>query len=325
LNKFFDPILFWFGFERTTAASLTPELEGEIPAPEDNVAKEQADGAFFMVAGAFFFSLMGLLVKTVGERIPIQEIVLVRAVFTFSLSYLALRQLGVPAWGQKSQRLLLVARGIVGFIALSGFYYSVVHMPLANATVVQYTNPIFAALFAVPVLRERITARDLLALLVSIFGVLLIAQPSFLIKGFEFDPNVLPVAIGLAGALGSGAAYVLVRKLSKSGEHPMVIVFYFALVSVVCSIPTSMTNIIWPAPLDWTILIGVGITTQLGQVSITRGLSRLKAARASAIGYLQIVFATIWGAIFFSQVPELATVIGAALIVGSNLVAAKKT
>lgn len=300
---------------------MTPELEGEIPAPEDGVAKEQADGAFFMVAGAFFFSLMGLLVKTVGERIPIQEIVLVRAVFTFTLSYLALRQLGVSPWGQ--QRILLIARGVVGFIALSGFYYSVVHMSLANATVVQYTNPIFAALFAVPVLRERIAARDLIALLVSIFGVLLIAQPSFLFHGGDGDKNLLPVAIGLVGAVGSGAAYVLVRKLSKI-EHPMVIVFYFALVSVILSIPTSAANIIWPTLLEWTIMVGIGITTQLGQVSITRGLSRLKAARASAIGYLQIVFATIWGAIFFSQMPELATVCGAALIVGSNLVAAKK-
>ena len=322
MKKFFDPILYWFGFERSSAASMTPELEGEIPAPEENVAKEQADGAFFMVAGAFFFSLMGLLVKTVGERIPIQEIVLVRAVFTFTLSYLALRQLEVSPWGQR--RAMLLGRGIVGFIALSGFYYSVVHMPLASATVVQYTNPIFAALFAVPVLRERITARDFIALIVSIFGVLLIAQPSFLVRGFEVDQNLLPVAIGLTGAVGSGAAYVLVRKLSKSGEHPMVIVFYFALVSVVLSIPTSVANIVWPTLLEWTIMIGVGITTQLGQVSITRGLSRLKAARASAIGYLQIVFATIWGAIFFSQIPEVATICGAALIVGSNLVAARR-
>ncbi|HEU0054714.1 MAG TPA: EamA family transporter, partial [Longimicrobium sp.] len=79
-----------------------------------------------------------------------------------------------------------------------------------------------------------------------------------------------------------------------------------------------------PTPKEWAVLLGVGISTQLGQVAITRGLHLERAGRATATGYLQIVFAALWGALFFSELPDMGTVIGAALIVGSTLLLARR-
>lgn len=355
-------IFYWLGYEPASAASLTPELEGEVPAegspPADlhqasgahspegaydqTGANDQGEarvrpgeitsaagrspsqpqsGMLLMATGALFFSLMSLCVKVAGERLPSQEIVLVRALFTLAISYLMLRATRTRPWGNHPR--LLIGRGIVGFIGLSGFYYSVVNLPLADATVIQYTNPIFAALLAVPILGERMRMREVLAFFGCMAGVLLMAQPSFLIPGMTANLQPAAVAVGVMGALGSGSAYVLVRKL-RDLEHPTVIVFYFALVSVVLALPAAVVGALWPTPQEWLILIGVGLTTQLGQVSITRGLSLEKAGRATAVGYLQIVFAMIWSILFLSVWPNLGTMCGAVLIVASTVFMARK-
>ena len=276
-------------------------------------------GVRYMAAGAFFFSLMSLLVKVAGQRLPSQEVVLARAVVTLVLSVWAVRRAKIPAWGNNRPRLLL--RGVAGFLALSAFYYSLVHLPLADSTVIQYTNPVWAALFAVPVLGERMRAREVVCVLASMTGVVVAAHPSFLFGG---GPALDPVAvgIGLAGAMCSGAAYVTVRSL-RGREHPLVIVFYFSLVATIAAAPIALPTAVWPRGMEWLVLLGVGVTTQLGQVAITRGLHLERAGRATATGYLQIVFAALWGALFFAEVPDAGTVAGAALIVGGTLALAR--
>ena len=307
------------------AVPETPELEGMAaeaePGEEGAQPPRFSAGVRYMAAGAFFFSLMSLLVKIAGRRLPSQEVVLVRAVITLALSVWALRRAGVPMWG--SDRPRLVARGIVGFLALSGFYYSVVHLPLADATVIQYTNPVFAALLAVPVLGERLRGREVLTVLACMLGVVVATRPTFLFGHGEGALDPVAVGVGLAAAVFSAGAYVTVRSL-RGREHPLVIVFYFALVSTVAALPTALPGAIMPTPVEWLVLLGVGVTTQLGQVAITRGLHLERAGRATATAYLQIVFAALWGALFFADLPDAGTVVGAAMIVGSTLALARR-
>jgi drug/metabolite transporter (DMT)-like permease len=268
-------------------------------------------GIAYMVAGAFFFSLMSLLVK-LASRLPSHEIVLVRALITLALSAAPLWWAGRDMFGHR--RALLAARGAVGFVGLYSFYWVIARLSLADATVLQYTNPIFAAVRAVPLLGERLRAAELIAMAVSLLGVVLVARPSFLFGGTGLDP--VPVVVGLLGAVGSAAAYVLVRRL-RATEDPAVVVFWFALVSVVLSAPAAFLRLVTPTALEWVVLLGVGITTQLGQIFLTRGLHHERAGRATAIGYVQVVFAMAWGALFFGELPSATTLAGAALVVGS--------
>jgi drug/metabolite transporter (DMT)-like permease len=272
-----------------------------------------------MALGAFWFSLMSLLVKVAGERLPSQEIVLVRAAITFVLSYLLVRRTGVNIWGKN--RRLLVLRGLLGFTALSCFYYSLVHLPLAEASIIQYTNPIFTAILAALLLREHMGRWDVGGVLVSFLGVLLIARPGLL---FGASSQLSPLAVGLAltGALCSAGAYVTIRKMT--GEHPLVIVFYLPLVTLVATVPIAAPSLIWPTPIEWLVLAGVGITTQIAQVYMTRGLQMERAGRATAVGYLQVVFAAIWGALFFAEFPDGWSLVGGALILGSTLLLAER-
>lgn len=277
-------------------------------------------GLRYMAGGAFFFSIMSLLVKLAGQRLPSQEVVLVRAIITLALSYWAVRRAGERLRGHNQR--LLVTRGVLGFIALSGFYYAVVHLPLADATVIQYTNPVYASLLAVPFLGERLRVRELVSVATSLAGVVLVMRPSLLFGSHTGTLDPRAVAFGLLGAVASGGAYVIVRRL-RATEHPLVIIFYFAAVSVVGSAPLGLWSALWPTPAEWLLLLGVGVTTQLGQVCITHGLYLERAGRATAVGYLQIVFAALWGALFFADLPDLATGAGALLIVGSTLLLAR--
>lgn len=314
------------GREHDDAVIATPELEGEVPLEEAESEEPRPGftiplGMRYMAAGALFFSVMSLLVKFAGQRLPSQQIVMARAFVTLGLSIWAVRRAGVSPWGNR--RGLLLVRGVVGFVALSAFYHSVVHLPLADATVIQYTNPVYAVLFAVPFLGERLRLREVLSVVVSLAGVAVVMRPGFLFgEGATLPPVV--VGIGLAGAVCSAAAYVTVRKLGAT-EHPAVIVFYFALVSTVGSVPTALPGALWPTPTEWLVLLAVGVFTQAGQVAITHGLRMERAGRATATGYLQIVFAALWGVLFFSERPDVATWLGAGLIVVSTLALARKS
>lgn len=299
-----------------------PELEGAVVEADTRSAGAPPGdrwavplGLRYMALGALAFSVMSLLVKVVGQRLPSQEIVFFRAVVTLVLSYWGVRAARVDAWG--TNRRLLVLRGLIGFVALSAFYYAVIHLPLADATVIQYTNPVFATLLATRALGERLRLREVGTLVVSMVGVVIVTRPSFLFGGESALP-LLAAGIGLVGAVASGTAYVSVRKL-RATEHPMVIVFYFALVSVICSMPLAAPGALLPTPTEWVLLLAIGATTHVGQVAITRGLHMERAGRATAVGYLQIVFAATWGALAFGDHPDVSTILGALLIVASTL------
>lgn len=271
-------------------------------------------GLQYMVAGAFFFSIMSLLVKVSGQRLPSQEIVLARSLVMAVLCWLLLRRSAIEPWG--TRRGLLVLRGLLGFGALSCFYYGVVHLPLADATVIQYTNAIFTSIFAVFVLRERLHRRELVCLLLTILGVLVVARPSFLFGGAPRLP-ALPLLVALAGACFSGAAYVTVRKLE--GEHHLVVILYFSLIGTAGALPAVARSGLLPTVAEWLLLLGVGLTTLAGQICITKGLHLERAARASSAGLVQVVFAAALGAVFFNEWPDRFALLGAGLIVGSIL------
>jgi drug/metabolite transporter (DMT)-like permease len=272
-----------------------------------------------MAIGAFWFSIMSLLVKVAGRRLPSMEVVFFRGLITLVISWVALRHAGVAPFG--TQRRLLIARGVLGTIALSCFYFSVIHLPLAEATVIQYTNPVFATLLAAWWLRERAGRAEVFALVLSLIGVLCIARPSVLFGQPVADIRPAYVLIALLGAMCSGAAYVLVRRMGVR-EHRLVVVFYLPLLTVPMVLPFALMDWTWPRGMEWLALLGIGATTQLAQVNMTRGLQLESSARATTVGYLQIVFATLWGAVLLSEIPDAWSILGGLVIViGSVLLA----
>ncbi len=227
-----------------------------------------------------------------------------------------LRKEGISPWGKN--RILLLIRGLIGTAALFCIFEALAALPLASATIIQYTYPTFTAIGAWVLLGEKIRSRIILAILLGWVGI------SLVVKAVETETylNKVPtvsIIIALIGAILTALAYVCVRKLSNN-EHPLVIVHYFPLVSIPITLPFVLANGVMPLGIEWIWLLGVGILTQLGQVYITKGLSLLTASHATSISYAQVLFATIWGALLFSEPISNGIIIGGLCILGSTII-----
>ena len=267
-----------------------------------------------MILSAFAFSVMSLFVKAVGQQgIPVLEIVAARSVVSLLISYITLKRLGIAPLGNR--KLLLFTRGLVGFLALNCVFYAITHLPLAQATVLQYLHPMFTAALAVFFLNERPTKATLICIALSFAGLLMVVQPGYIFSQAPSEIKQLAISIAVAGAFGSATAYILVRKLSAS-EHPLVIVMYFPLISLPVSMVLLWNDFVMPQGITWLYLLAIGVTTQVGQVALTKAMQTETASRATSFAYLQVVFAIILGVLFYREIPSISTLIGASLIIG---------
>jgi len=238
------------------------------------------------------------------------QIIFVRALVSVVLSLWDLRRVGVNPLGHR--RGLLLARGLSGFLALMGVFYALMHLPLAQATVLQYLHPVFTALLAFFFLWERPSAATLCCVLLSLIGLGYMVSP-YWASTASLDGSHLALLAGLGGAFGSGVAYTLVRKLIAT-EHPSVIVLYFPLVCIPGTLMLGAGDFIWPTATGWLILAGIGCFTQLGQVALTKAMQWDSASRATSLSYIQILFAGALGWCFFAETPTMTTLIGSGFI-----------
>ncbi len=265
-----------------------------------------------MLLSALGFALMAACVKLVATHgIPFLEIVAARALVSLLISYLDVRRKGLSPWG--THRRLLFARGAVGALALFCVYYAVITLPLAEATLLQYTHPVFTALLALLLLRESLHVSTVVSIVLSIAGLFVMVNPG-LVGG---DASTLPrtgVLVALAGAFGSAVAYVIVRRLSTL-EDASVIIFYFPLVALPLSAALLGDNFVMPDAEALVLLLLVGVFTQVGQVGLTLAMRHETAGKAAAYSYVQVLFATLFGWLVFAEVPSVWTWAGGALII----------
>jgi drug/metabolite transporter (DMT)-like permease len=269
-----------------------------------------------MIGAAAAFSVMAVLVKLAGQRLPAPQIVLVRVVLTLALSYLLIRRAGVTPWGHDRRRLVL--RGALGFAALSLYYLAITRLALADATTIHQAAPVVTAVVAAVTLGERTGPSGWAALGLGLIGTVVVARPVGLWHG-EVDGVGVLAAVG--SAVCAGVVYATVRQLAQR-EHALVIVFYFPLVALPLALPWALPVWVAPTPLEWLVLLGVAVATQLGQVLLTMGLAREPAGRATAVGYLQVVFAAGWG-LAFAEVPPWTSLLGAGLILAGVALASR--
>ena len=268
---------------------------------------------------ALSFALMAALVKEAGQLgIPLLQIIFVRAVISVVLSLADIRRARVHPLGHR--RVLLLGRGVSGFLALTGVFYALIHLSMAQATVLQYLHPVFTALLAFLFLAERPTTATIACIVLSLLGLACIVSPYW--RGPDnAGVSFWPVVAGLAGAFGSGVAYTLVRKLVAT-EHPSVIVLYFPLVCLPGALLLGGGDFIWPTVTGWWVLLGVGCFTQFGQLALTKAMQLDAASRVTSLSYVQIIFAAVLGWLFFGEIPTQTTLLGGGLILLGAVVSA---
>lgn len=271
-------------------------------------------GYAFMVGSSLCFALMGALVKLASETLPFQEVTFFRAFGGLVLiaGWMLLRRVSFAA----RDKGLLVWRGVMGWAALTAYFYAIAHLYLADAVLLNYTSPFFTALLAAFFLGERLNWRTGLCLMAAIGGVALVVGP----KGGFWN---LGAVAGLGSALFAALAYVAVKR-ATANNSPWAIVLYFSLVASVLTLPWMLRDYHAPSPLEWLLLAGVAATATVAQVLMTYGYQLARASTASIVSLFTPLFAALLGFLAFQHVPTWGTWVGGVLILGAGLVLASR-
>ncbi|MFC4871722.1 DMT family transporter [Negadavirga shengliensis] len=256
-----------------------------------------------MLLAGFFFALMNVTVKFL-PHIPAIEIILFRSVFSFFFSYLILKKQKIPVLGNNKK--LLIIRGVVGSVGLITFFYTLQKIPLASAVTIQYLAPIFTSVLGIFIVKERVKAIQFFYFAIAFAGVLVIEG---------FDPRIEPVylLIGIVSALFSGLAYNVIRKL-KNTEHPLVIVFYFPLVTIPVAGLVSFFYWVPPRGWDWLLLLVIGVFTQFAQYFMTMAYQNANLSKVASLNYVGIIYALGFGYLLFGETYNLVTYSGMVMV-----------
>ena len=254
-------------------------------------------GIKFLIGSGLAFSLMSACVKAIGDKIPVSELVLARAVISLIITRILLLKNNINPWG--NQKRLLLIRGILGTIALFCIFKALTILPIATATVIQYIYPTFTVICAYFILNEYIFKRIILSIILGSLGIILVTSPEWS-GGNNITETLTAIAIAILGALMTSLAYICVRKLSAK-ENPLVIIYYFPLVSIPLSLPFIINDFVLPNGTDWIWILCIGLFTQVGQLCITEGLRIIPAGQATSINYSQVIFSSILGYVIFQE------------------------
>ncbi len=261
-------------------------------------------GAKYIMISTLFFAVMNVGVKYL-KHIPAHEIVFFRGLVSLLICWILIRRAGLNPWGNNKKVLLL--RGISGTAALLMYFYTLQKMPLASAVTIQYLSPIFTIIVAGFMLKEPPTSRQWGFFLISFTGLVMM-------KGFDSRISLSVMSVGVVSAVFSALAYNFIRLL-KDYDHPLVVVLYFPLVTVPVVGPFTYLTWVSPGPLDWLILIIIGIAVTVAQIYMTRAYQADKAANISNYNYLGSVYAIVLGWALFGEMMGTLSLVGIALII----------
>ena len=268
------------------------------------------------LAGIAGFATMAALIKLASERgIHLAEIIFWRQLVSVPI---------LLGWAMMAGGLLTLSstrpkahavRGIYGVLGMIFNFGAVILLPLAEATTIGFSAPIWAVLLSMLLLKEKIGIWRWSAILAGFLGIIIIAQP-----GGSHIP-LEGALVALAAAFMIALISIQIRDLTQT-EKPQVIVFWFAVISVVCALPFQpfvMQSHGWE---DWLILLGIGLSGTWGQLLVTVALRYGKVSSVIVMDYSSIIWATLLGWLIFSTLPPASTWLGAPLIVTAGLIIA---
>ncbi len=263
--------------------------------------------AWMLLASVAFGSGSALVKWTAGQA-GVATVIFGRSL-VITLALLTWSQLrGASLYVGNRRRMLW--RCTVGLSAMTCYFYAVQQIPLSNAVTLQYTAPLFVALFSGAMLRERVSPLIYGCIALSFVGTVLIVSPS--LRSVDID-----ALIALISGVLSAFAYLAVRGLRTSAT-PDGVVFWFALFCTLATLPLAASELPRLALSEVLAITGVGICAGVGQTGMTRAYQAARAAYIGAFSYATVLVGGIYGWLLFHQTLVWGDALGAALIVGSG-------
>jgi len=290
-----------------------------------------SSGALILVFGLFLFSIQDMIIKHFSDHYSVLQVVYFRGLIAMALMllFLILFNPTIPLMSQKP--LLMLARGLLGFSSYTCYYLAVAAMPLAEVVAITFTMPLFVTAMSAIFLREKVGLRRWSAVFIGFLGVLIILSPSG-----EF--NSLAVVFAFFAAITYASQTVLTRFLG-SHDHPLTIgfnaIFIFTIASGVLSL-LMYSGVITVASthpslaffgrdwvmletLDLLLLVVIGTIAAIGFYCLSRAYCISEASAIAPFEFTYIIWAILFGYLFWNEVPGVTTIFGVLVLVSSSL------
>lgn len=275
---------------------------------------EYREGVKHIIISSFWISIMLCLVRYLSTDYNAYIIVFWRCFFALIFMFPWLLKNGVSAI--KTEKMsLYILRALVGIVAMLLWFYALGIMPLPQATALSFTAPIFSAILAYLILKEKTGSGNIAAIFIGFIGALVIIRPGF------SDYDAAAFIVLLSTSLWSVAS-IIIKKLSDT-EKPLAITFYMALLMTPLSFIFALFNWQSVANIDFIWLALVGLTSNLAHTSLSSAMSKTELTNILPFDFTRLVFISIMAYIFFGDHTEILDVVGSLIIITSSVYIAK--
>ena len=267
-------------------------------------------GAGWLVSGGFIFTSTSAMIRLLSTQVESVQTAFFRAVISVILLLPMIVAGRVKPW--HSKRIIgHFWRTAMGTGSMVLGFYAVSMLPLADATAIAFSQPLFSVVVAALVLGEKVRWRRWSATVIGFAGVLIMVRPG---EG----SLQLGALVALANAAAVSISILLVRRLSDS-ETPLMILTQFAIFSTILLTVPAILVWRWPDFWGWVLAVGIALSATVGQYFWVQAFKAGEMSAVAPFEYMRLPFAVFVGWLIWGEMPVIWTYVGASIVIGSAL------
>ena len=275
-----------------------------------NLSKK-SKGIILMLLSALFFAMMQTMVKLTGGHIPLFEQIFFRNLISMFIMLFIILKNKKSLFGPAKYQPWLFARSFFGFLGVIAMFYATNHANQADVNTLTKMSPFLVTIFASVFLKEKISKIQFPAMFIALIGCVIVANPTF-------NSNLFPLFIAFLNAVTSAVAYTLLSYF-KDKVDGVSVIMHFSTFSVVSAALLMIKGFVMPTPMEWCLLLLIGIFGALGQICLTYAYRMAPAAEVSVYNYSGIIFSMILGYVVLDQSLGFNSIIGALLVIAASV------
>jgi len=280
-------------------------------------------GILLKLISAVVFAMMSALVRYLGVRYPVGEVVFYRSAFAMVPVMLVYAWRGELAAVVRTERPFGQAgRGVISIAGMFCNFGAMARLPLVESNAISFTSPLFSVAMAALILKERVRIYRWSAVVVGFIGVLVVLSPHLsgdeLTVAMASATSLAGILYGITGSFCNAGTVIQTRRLAQS-ETTSSIVFYFSLSCALAGLVTWPFGWVSPTGGEFAALIGIGVLGGTGHIFLTESYRHASASVVAPFDYTTMIWALLLGYVLFGETPTPMIVIGSAIIAAAGL------
>jgi drug/metabolite transporter (DMT)-like permease len=267
-------------------------------------------GTVYMITALLVYAVMVGAFKHLGTAIPLVETLMIRQII-MSAVVVAIAGSSLPLALKTDRPGLQIFRGLITLASMLCGFSALIHIPLAQATSISFSQVLFVTVAAVLILKERVDTARRVATIIGFLGVLIMLNPSG-------DGLNIWALMSLGGAIFGAGITISVRILGTSERTETILIYQGLVLMVVLAWP-AWAFWVWPTAEQWFWLVLLSLFGTAGQWLITKAYQVGEAAALAPLDFSRLILSVFTGFVFFAEVPSLTTLAGAAIVIGATL------